>query len=40
MNELETELRKLEQSKQGSYDKRTEHLDEQGIALFITAARP
>ena len=35
MSELETELRKLEQSKQGSYDKRTEHLDEQGIALFI-----
>lgn len=35
MNELETELRKLEQSKQGSYDKRTEHLDEQGVALFI-----
>jgi uncharacterized protein len=35
MSELETELRALERSKQGSYDKRTEHLDEQGRAVFI-----
>lgn len=35
MSNLETELRELEQSKQGSYDKRTEHLDEQERALFI-----
>ncbi|MEX0962796.1 MAG: thioredoxin domain-containing protein [Pseudohongiellaceae bacterium] len=35
MTDLETELRALEQSKQGSYDKRTEHLDQTGRALFI-----
>ena len=35
MSDLETELRKLEQSKQGSYDKRTDHLDDQGRAVFI-----
>lgn len=35
MSELETELRALEQSKQGSYDKRTEHLDADGRGLFI-----
>jgi len=35
MSEIETELRALEQSKQGSYDKRTEHLDADGRALFI-----
>lgn len=35
MTDLETELRTLEQSKQGSYDKRTEHLDDQGRARFI-----
>ena len=35
MKELESELRALEQSKQGNYDKRTEHLDKQGRALFI-----
>ncbi|MBL4580813.1 MAG: thioredoxin domain-containing protein [Gammaproteobacteria bacterium] len=35
MNDLEAELRKLEQSKQGGYDKRTEHLDGEGVALFI-----
>lgn len=35
MTALEEELRALEQSKQGSYDKRTEHLDTQGRALFI-----
>ncbi len=34
-NEIETELRDLEHAKQGSYDKRTEHLDERGRALFI-----
>ncbi len=34
-NELDTELRKLEQAKHGSYDKRTEHLREDGTALFI-----
>lgn len=35
MSDLEKELRALEQSKQGSYDKRTEHLDAEGRALFI-----
>jgi len=35
MSELEAELRKLEQSKEGSYDKRTDHLDDTGRALFI-----
>jgi len=35
MTELETELRSIEQAKQGAYDKRTEHLDEKGRALFI-----
>lgn len=35
ITELETELRSIEQDKQGSYDKRTEYLDEQGRALFI-----
>ncbi len=34
-NKLEAELRKIERSKQGSYDKRTEHLDEAGRGLFI-----
>ncbi len=34
-NELETELRELERTKHGSYDKRTEHLREDGVALFI-----
>lgn len=32
---LETRLRRVEVEKQGSYDKRTEHLDESGKALFI-----
>ena len=35
MSDLETELRELEQSKLGSYEKRTDHLDDQGRALFI-----
>lgn len=35
MTEIEAELRALEESKQGGYDKRTEHLDEDGRALFI-----
>ncbi|GJM13987.1 MAG: hypothetical protein DHS20C12_23900 [Pseudohongiella sp.] len=35
MSNLEAELRELEQSKQGNYDKRTEHLDEQGRGRFI-----
>jgi len=35
MSKLEAELRELEQSKEGSYDKRTDHLDKAGRALFI-----
>lgn len=33
--QLQRELRQMEAQKQGSYDKRTEHLDEQGSSLFI-----
>jgi len=32
---LETKLRQMEVSKQGSYDKRTEHLDAEGHSIFI-----
>lgn len=32
---LEARLRQAEQDRQGNYDKRTEHLDENGRALFI-----
>ena len=32
---LEQQLRSTESAKSGSYDKRTEHLDETGKALFI-----
>ncbi|PCI74693.1 MAG: hypothetical protein COB20_14800 [SAR86 cluster bacterium] len=35
MSDIASELRALEQRKEGSYDKRTEHLDDQGMALFI-----
>ncbi len=34
-SELETRLRAAEAAKEGSYDKRTEHLDESGRATFI-----
>lgn len=34
-NDLEIKLRKVEDEKAGSYDKRTEHLDAQGKGLFI-----
>ena len=32
---LETRLRELEAQRQGTYDKRTEHLDAEGRAIFI-----
>ncbi|MBT7764637.1 MAG: hypothetical protein HN740_07295, partial [Gammaproteobacteria bacterium] len=33
--QLEKRLREVEESKHGSYDKRTEHLDESGRGVFI-----
>ena len=32
---LESKLRKIEVEKEGNYDKRTEHLDDQGRSIFI-----
>ena len=34
-NSIEEELRDVEASKEGGYDKRTEHLNEDGSAVFI-----
>ena len=33
--QIEKRLREVEESKHGSYDKRTEHLDESGRGVFI-----
>ena len=35
MQELEQELRAREAEKEGSYDKRTEHLTDDGSTIFI-----
>jgi uncharacterized protein len=35
MQSLEQELRAIEADKEGSYDKRTEHLDDDGLGIFV-----
>ena len=34
-DKLESRLRKVEQEKEGGYDKRTEHIDSNGDSIFI-----